>query len=107
MVYGSGASEVLSPQKKKGGGRRFSHGAFHLVRTQFYMLSGPTHPLFACKTQWKCIGCLTPLDAYVLNGRPPCRRGRGVTKSFGIVLTQELEALAILTGCGCAKGVHP
>ena len=51
-----------------------SSGAFHLVRTQSYMLSGPTHPLFACNTQWKCIGDLTPptsLGAYVLNGRPP------------------------------------
>ena len=28
--------------------------------TQFYMLSGPTHSLFACYTQWKCIGGLTP-----------------------------------------------
>ena len=37
-----------------------SLGAFHLVRTQFYMLSGPTHPHFACNTQWKCIGGLTP-----------------------------------------------
>ena len=51
-------------------------GAFHLVCTQFYMLSGPTHPLFACNTQWKCIGGLTPppspgpLGVYVLNGRP-------------------------------------
>ena len=48
-------------------------GAFHLVCTQFYMLSGPTHPLFACNTQWKCTGGLTPpthLGAYVLNGRP-------------------------------------
>ena len=39
------------------------------------MLSGPTHPLFACNTQWECIGGLTPthppLGAYVLNGRPP------------------------------------
>ena len=35
-------------------------GTFHLVRTQFYMLSGPTHPVFACNTQWKCIGGLTP-----------------------------------------------
>ena len=35
-------------------------GAFHLVRTQFYMLSEPTHPLFACNTQWKCIGGLSP-----------------------------------------------
>ena len=34
-------------------------GAFHLVRMQFYMLSGPTQPLFACNTQWKCIGGLT------------------------------------------------
>ena len=35
------------------------------------MISGPTHPLFACNTQWKCIGGLTPpLGAYVLNGRP-------------------------------------
>ena len=49
-------------------------GAFHLVRTQFYILSGPIHPLIACNTQWKCIGGLTPptsLVAYVLNGRPP------------------------------------
>ena len=42
---------------------------------QFYMLSGPTHPLFACNNQWKFIGGLTPLPplvgAYVLNGRPP------------------------------------
>ena len=38
----------------------FALGAFHLVRTQFYMLSGPTHPLFACYTQWQCIGGLTP-----------------------------------------------
>ena len=38
----------------------FGHGAVHLVRTQFYMLSGPTHSLFACSTQWKCIGGLTP-----------------------------------------------
>ena len=50
-------------------------GAFHLVRTHFYMLSGPTHPLLACNTQWKCIGGLDPpppppLGAYVLNGRP-------------------------------------
>ena len=36
------------------------YGAFHLVRTQFYMLSGPTHPLFACNTQRQCIGGLTP-----------------------------------------------
>ena len=35
-------------------------GAFHLLRTQAYMLSGPTHSLFACNTQWKCIGGLTP-----------------------------------------------
>ena len=35
-------------------------GAFHLVRTQFYMLSGPPPPLFACNTQWKCIGDLNP-----------------------------------------------
>ena len=29
--------------------------------TQFYMLSGPPPPpLFACNTQWKCIGGLTP-----------------------------------------------
>ena len=35
-------------------------GAFHLVRMQFYMLSGPTHPLFACNTQWKRIGGLRP-----------------------------------------------
>ena len=37
------------------------------------MLSGPTHPLFACNTQWKCIGGLPhppTLGAYVLNGRP-------------------------------------
>ena len=34
--------------------------AFHLVCRQFYMLSGPIHPLFACNTQWKCIGGLTP-----------------------------------------------
>ena len=27
---------------------------------QFHKLSGPTHPLFACNTQWKCIGGLTP-----------------------------------------------
>ena len=49
-------------------------GAFHLVHTQFYMLSGPPPPLFACNTQWKCIGDLNPppppLGAYVLNGRP-------------------------------------
>ena len=40
----------------------------------FYMLSGPTHPLLACNTQWKCIGGLTPppLGAYVINGRPLC-----------------------------------
>ena len=38
----------------------YSLGAFHLVRTQFDMLSGPTHPLFACNTEWKCIGGLTP-----------------------------------------------
>ena len=38
----------------------FHLGAFHLVRTQFNMLSEPTHPLFACNTQWKCIGGLTP-----------------------------------------------
>ena len=25
-------------------------GAFHLVHMQYYMLSGPTHPLFACNT---------------------------------------------------------
>ena len=25
------------------------------------MLSGPTDPLFACNTEWKCIGGLTPL----------------------------------------------
>ena len=30
---------------------------FHCVGTQFYILSGPT--LFACNTQWKCIGGLT------------------------------------------------
>ena len=29
-------------------------GAFNLVHTQFYMLSGPP-PLFACNTQWYCI----------------------------------------------------
>ena len=34
--------------------------AFHLVCTQFYMLSGPPSPLFACNMQWKCIGGLTP-----------------------------------------------
>ena len=28
-------------------------GAFHLVRTQFYMLSGLTHPFLACDTQCK------------------------------------------------------
>ena len=34
---------------------------FHLVRTQFYMLSGPPPlPLFVCNKQWKCIGDLTP-----------------------------------------------
>ena len=38
----------------------FVFGAFHLVHTQLYMLSGPTHPFFACNTQWKCIGGLTP-----------------------------------------------
>ena len=43
-----------------GRGVQIGQGAFHLVRTQFYMLSGPTHPLFACITQWKCIGGLTP-----------------------------------------------
>ena len=36
------------------------YGAFHLVRTHSYMLSGPTHPLFECNTQWKCIGVLSP-----------------------------------------------
>ena len=35
-------------------------GAFRLGRTQFYMLSGPPLPLFACNTQWKCIEDLTP-----------------------------------------------
>ena len=25
-------------------------GTFHLVRTQFYVVSGPTQPLFACDT---------------------------------------------------------
>ena len=35
-------------------------GAFHLVHTQFYMPSGPPLPLFACNTQWKCIGGLNP-----------------------------------------------
>ena len=36
-------------------------GAFHLVRTQFYMLSGPPPPpLFACNTQWECVWDLTP-----------------------------------------------
>ena len=38
----------------------FALGAFHLVRTQFNMLSGPPPPLFACNTQCKCIGDLTP-----------------------------------------------
>ena len=38
----------------------FNLGAFHLVCTHFYMLSGPTLPLLACNTQWKCIGGLTP-----------------------------------------------
>ena len=34
---------------------------FHLVRTLFYMLSGrPPLLFFACYTQWKCIGDLTP-----------------------------------------------
>ena len=39
---------------------------------QFYMLFGPTHPLFAYNTQWECIGGLPPppLGAYVLNERP-------------------------------------
>ena len=53
-------------------------GAFHLVRTQFYMLSAPFLPLFACNTQWKCIRDSTHLSpqhthtlgAYILNGRP-------------------------------------
>ena len=41
-------------------------GAFHLIRTQFYMLPcpppppPPPRPLFACNTQWKCMGYLTP-----------------------------------------------
>ena len=37
------------------------------------MLPGSPAPLFACNTQWKCIGDLTPplpLGAYVLNGSP-------------------------------------
>ena len=38
----------------------FTLGAFHLVRTQFYMLSGPIHSLLACNAQWKCMGGLTP-----------------------------------------------
>ena len=42
-------------------------GTFHLVRTQFNMLSGPTHPLFACNTQWKYIGGLTPPPRFVCN----------------------------------------
>ena len=45
-----------------------SLGAFHLVGPQFYMLSGPTHPLFECNMQWKCIEGLT-IGAYILNGR--------------------------------------
>ena len=62
-------------------------GAFHLVRTQFYMLSGPTHPLFACYTQWKCIGGLSPppLGAYVIREIPDHATFRGKDVNTGLV----------------------
>ena len=47
-------------QKKFGLGPKKYIGTFHLVHTQFDMLSGPTHPLFACNMQWKFIEGLTP-----------------------------------------------
>ena len=42
------------------GSNKVKHGAYYLVRTQFYMLSGPNYPLFSCNTQLKCLGGLTP-----------------------------------------------
>ena len=44
-------------------------GAFNLLHTEFDLLSGPTHHLLACNTQWKCTPP-TPVGAYILNGRP-------------------------------------
>ena len=49
----SGDTEILTLSIKV-----FYLGAFQLVHTQFYMISGPPLPLFACNTQWKCIGDL-------------------------------------------------
>ena len=49
------------------------------------MLSGPPPPLFACNTQWKCIGGLTPplpLGAYVINGRPLTETNTTYAKSW-------------------------
>ena len=71
-----------------------SLGAFHLVRTQYYMLSVPPPPLFACNTQWKCMGRLDlphplPLGAYVLNGRSL----RGNIKSIFFCLRSPLLLL--------------
>ena len=79
-------------------------GAFHLVRTQFYMLSGPTHPLFACNTQWKCIGGLRPppLGAYVINGRPHssfsgllCVKGKSCSRRFRFTLFPQMRRVGI------------
>ena len=77
--------------------KRLWYGTFHLVCMQFYMLSGPTHPVFACNTQWKCIGGLIPPT------NPSCVSTKWKAPMTGPSSNQESNPQILLVSAGSSK----